>query len=176
MSKKGVMGKGKRTVLLFFTVFLSALAAGCAAAVFANSFITVERTDGTASYFVSPLAQKALFEDSEIFEDIFTGDVQDVTRMAVIRSQLETNGAYDGKKRIDIAEYVNRTNTLGEEAVTAEYYLDDLVKWSNYGFSYETVYGTQEEFDQYFATGVGEEAESSDQERPAEETAGKERQ
>ncbi len=162
MSKKGVMGKGKRAVLLFFTVFLSALAAGCAAAVFANSFITVERTDGTASYFVSPLAQKALFEDSEIFEDIFTGDVQDVTRMVVIRSQLETNGAYDGKKRIDIAEYVNRTNTLGEEAVTAEYYLDDLVKWSNYGFSYETVYGTQEEFDQYFATGVGEEAESSD--------------
>ena len=35
-------------------------------------------------------------------------------------------------------------------------------KWSNYGFSYETVYGTQEEFDQYFATGMGKNAEDSD--------------
>ena len=162
MGRKGIMGKGKRAVLLFLAVFLTALAAGCVAAVFANSFITVEGSDGAASYFVSPLAQKNLFEDSEIFDDIFIGDVRDVTRMAVIRSQLETDGAYDGKKRIDIAEYVNRTNTLDEEVVTAEYYLDDLVKWSNYGFSYETVYGTREEFDQYFATGMGNGAEDSD--------------
>ena len=162
MSTKRVMGKGKRAVLLFLAVLMSAVAAGCAAAVFANSFITVEGADGTASYFVSPLAQKTLFEESEIFDDIFSRDVRDVTRMAVIRSQLETNGAYDGKKRIDIAEYVNRTNTLDEEVITAEYYLDDLVKWSNYGFSYETVYGTQEEFDQYFATGMGKNAEDSD--------------
>ena len=134
MSTKRLMGKGKRAVLLFLAVSMSAVAAGCAAAVFANSFITVEGSERTASYFVSPLAQKTLFEESEIFDDIFSGDVRDVTRMAVIRSQLETNGAYDGKKRIDIAEYVNRTNTLDEEVVTAEYYLDDLVKWSNYGF------------------------------------------
>ena len=28
---------------------------------------------------------------------------------------------------------------VSEEEVTAEYYLDDLIKWGNYGFSYETV-------------------------------------
>ena len=162
MGRKAVMGKGKRALLQFAAVFMTALAAGCAAAVYANSFITVEGTEGTASYFVSPLAQKDLFEDSEIFDDLFAGDVRDVTRMAVIRSQLETDGVYDGKKRIDIAEYVNRTSTLDEEEVTAEYYLDDLVKWSNFGFSYETVYGTQEELDRFFAVGTGAAAEASD--------------
>lgn len=162
MSKNGIMGKGRRAVLLFLAVLLTALAAGCAAAVFANSFIMVEGSDGKVSYFVSPLAQKALFEDSEIFDDIFAADVKDVTRMAVIRSQLETDGAYDGKKRIDISEYVNRTNTLDEAVISAEYFLDDLVKWSNYGFSYETVYGTQEEFDRCFAIGLGVNAESTD--------------
>lgn len=162
MRKKYVMGKGKRGVLLLLARLMIALAAGCAAAVFANSFITVEQPDGTTSYFVSPTAQKALFEDSEIFDDMLEREIQDVTRMAVIRSQLETSGAYDGKKRIDIAAYVNRANTLDEEGITAEYYLDDLVKWSNNGFSYETVYGTQEDFDRYFSTGLGEGAESSD--------------
>ena len=71
MGRKAVMGKGKRTVLQFAAVLMTALAAGCAAAVYANSFITVEGTEGTASYFVSPLAQKELFEESEIFDDLF---------------------------------------------------------------------------------------------------------
>ena len=97
MGRKAVMGKGKRTALQFAAVLMTALAAGCAAAVYANSFITVEGTEGTASYFVSPLAQKALFEESEIFDDLFAGDVRDVTRMAVIRSQLETDGATTGR-------------------------------------------------------------------------------
>ena len=50
------MGKGKRGVLLLLARLMIALAAGCAAAVFANSFITVEQPDGTTSYFVSPTA------------------------------------------------------------------------------------------------------------------------
>ena len=57
--------------------------------------------------------------------------------MSVIKSQLETDGVYDGKKQIDITAYVNRTSMVSEEEVTAEYYLDDLIKWGNYGFSYE---------------------------------------
>ena len=41
MGRKAVMGKGKRTALQFAAVLMTALAAGCAAAVYANSFITV---------------------------------------------------------------------------------------------------------------------------------------
>ena len=143
MGKKCVMGRGKRQLILLAKRLLAALAVGALAAVFANSFITVEDNDGIINYFISPLAQKDEFENSQIFNDILRKDIQNTTRMAVIKSQLETNGVYDGKKIIDIAAYVNRTNMLAEEAVTAEYYLEDLIKWGNYGFSYTTVYGTE---------------------------------
>lgn len=138
-------------MFLFLKRLLAAAAAGCVMAIFANSFITVEWTDGRASYFISPFAQKELFEDSEAFEGILSRDVTGITRMAVIKSQLETDGAYNGRKIIDLAAYVNRTNTLEEEQITACYYLDDLIKWGNAGFKYETVYGTREEFDLFFA-------------------------
>ena len=82
----------------FAAVLMTALAAGCAAAVYANSFITVEGTEGTASYFVSPLAQKALFEESEIFDDLFAGDVRDVTRMRSSAASWRRTEATTGRK------------------------------------------------------------------------------
>ena len=70
MGRKGIMGKGKRAVLLFLAVFLTALAAGCVAAVFANSFITVEGSDGAASY-LSPLWRRRLCLKIRRFLTIF---------------------------------------------------------------------------------------------------------
>lgn len=153
MKKSNVCGRGKRLVLLFTKRILTAAAAGCVIAIISNSFITVEGTNGKSRYFISPFSQKELFEDSEIFDDILRNDVQDITRMSVIKSQLETNGEYEGKKKIDITAYVNRTSMLSETEVTAEYYLDDLIKWGNYGFNYETVYGTENDFAIYFGLG-----------------------
>ena len=86
--------------------------------------------------------------------------------MSVIKSQLETNGEYEGKKKIDITAYVNRTSMLSESEVTAEYYLDDLIKWGNYGFNYETVYGMENDFSIYFGLG------KSDTEIPGELSVG----
>lgn len=156
MKKKNVMGRGKRTLLLFAKRVLTAAAIGSVIAIISNSFITVEGTNGKSRYFISPFAQKEMFEDSEVFDDILRKDAQDITRMSVIKSQLETDGVYDGKKQIDITAYVNRTSMVSEEEVTAEYYLDDLIKWGNYGFSYETVYGTESDFAIYFGLGKSE--------------------
>ena len=156
MKKKNVMGRGKRTLLLFTKRVLTAAAIGSVIAIISNSFITVEGTNGKSRYFISPFVQKEMFEDSEVFDDILRKDAQDITRMSVIKSQLETDGVYDGKKQIDITAYVNRTSMVSEEEVTAEYYLDDLIKWGNYGFSYETVYGTESDFAIYFGLGKSE--------------------
>lgn len=153
MKKSNVCGRGKRVFLLFTKRILSAAAVGCVIAIISNSFITVEGTNGKSRYFISPFSQKELFEDSEVFDDILRKDVQDITRMSVIKSQLETNGEYEGKKEIDITAYVNRTSMLSESDVTAVYYLDDLIKWGNYGFNYETVYGTENDFAIYFGLG-----------------------
>ena len=156
MKKKNVMGRGKRTLLLFTKRILTAAAIGSVIAIISNSFITVEGTNGKSRYFISPFAQKEMFEDSEVFDDILRKDAQDITRMSVIKSQLETDGVYDGKKQIDITAYVNRTSMVSEEDVTAEYYLDDLIKWGNYGFNYEMVYGTESDFAIYFGLGKSE--------------------
>ena len=86
MGKKCVMGRGKRAFILLAKRVLIATAIGCVVAVFSNSFITVEDSDGTSSYFISPVAQKALFEETEIFGDILRKNIESITRMAVIKS------------------------------------------------------------------------------------------
>ena len=156
MKKKCVMSRGKRRLILIARRLLCAGFAGCIMALFANSFISVKTNEGMRNYFISPFAQKDRFENSEVFQDILYRDIQNITRMAVIKSQLETDGVYDGQKKIDIAAYVNRASILAEESITAEYYLADLIHWGNYGFSYATVYGTREEFDRYFALGIND--------------------
>ena len=59
-------------------------------------------------------------------------------RFVAVRSQLETDGNYDDRKKIDVTAYVNRGATLTSDYVTAEYYLSDLLKWAQSGFNYET--------------------------------------
>ena len=99
MKKKCVMGRGRRLLLLFVKRVLCAGAAGCIMALFVSSFITVEGSEGIRRYFISPFSQKEQFENTDVFDDLLYKDVQNITRMAVIKSQLETDGVYDAKKR-----------------------------------------------------------------------------
>lgn len=153
------MSRKRRAFMLIMKRLMAAVTLGCVAAVLANSYISVKDADGTRSFFVSPLEQKDVYEDTDIFRELLQKDVRNITRMAVIKSQMETDGAYDGKKRIDITEYVNRTDMVsdGNQEQYVEYYLDDLVRWGDYGFSYQTVYGTEEDFRWYFETGSSRE-------------------
>ena len=77
--------------------------------------------------------------------------MEQITRYVVIRHQLETNGEYDEMKKVDITQYANRVNGVESGQPTAQYYLDDLVTWGNYGFTYKTVVGTWEELNALFA-------------------------
>lgn len=61
----------------------------------------------------------------------------DIIRFGVIRSQLETDGEFDGMKVIDVTAYNCRDTGLPEQYVTARYYLEDLLKWQSYGMEYE---------------------------------------
>lgn len=106
-----------------------------------SSDITVNSIDGTYEYsqFVPyPLRNKVGFEDSSLFRSILLSDIDDVTRLAVIRSQLETKGKYDGTKKIDIAKYASRNKSLHDvETPEVFFYLDDLIKWGNYGIEFK---------------------------------------
>ena len=129
MKPKKVMGKTKRGFWLIVRRVFASAAAVIFVALSCNSTVTVESDGRVYSQTISPLEKKDSFENSTIFTDILREEIRGVTRMAVIKSQLETDGEYDGKKKIDIAGYAHRQENLVETRVTAPFYLDDLIKW-----------------------------------------------
>ncbi|MBQ9990430.1 MAG: HAMP domain-containing histidine kinase [Lachnospiraceae bacterium] len=150
--KKKVLGSKKREFLLFMERILVVLLAVSMSIVFMNSFLTINSSYGTSyRYIISPLEQDMSFEDKEIFRILARGNMEQIARYVVIQSQLETDGKYDAKKKIDISSFANRSQTMVEEQPTAQFYLDDLIKWGNYGFTYNTVIGTWDELNQLFA-------------------------
>ncbi len=89
----------------------------------------------TGRYGYNLFAKEENFEETEDFDFMLMDSLHEIIRYNVIKSQLETNGFYDGKKVIDINAYVNRKDN--EEGVTAYYYLEDLLKWAKYGITYD---------------------------------------
>ncbi len=77
---------------------------------------------------------------SDFFESYLHAETRSVIRFATIRSQLETDGAFDLDRKINISEYYYRKNipsfsdtgqrTYFPEAV---YYLEDLIRWQQSG-------------------------------------------
>ena len=143
--KKGIR-KGKYCFFILCTRLTSLIFAACITVIFASSYIDVTTQDDRYQYILSETTRnKVEFEDSELFSDLFYESINDVTRMCVIKNQLETNGKYDGKKIVDITSYANRTDPVVDDSVTAEFYLDDLIKWGNYGFDFKTGSGNRRE-------------------------------
>ena len=118
---------------------------------FASSFIKIKTTNGEFSTFISyDERAKLKYEDSELFSMVLRDSIIEVTRMCVIRDQMETKGKYDSSKPVDVSAYANRTSIAGNSSVTAQYALDDLVKWGRYGFDFEIVTGSKAELDSYY--------------------------
>ena len=168
MKKKAISNK-KRELLLFVERLLSVILAVSITFIFMNSFFHISTSYGTTyHYMVSPLDQDQSFEEREIFQALLSGNMEQITRYVVIRHQMETEGIYDENKKVDITQYANRETGILEDTPTAVYYLDDLITWGNYGFTYKTVVGTWDELNAMFvktpmATAETEELEMTDQ-------------
>ncbi len=104
----------------------------------AGSSIMIQGINGYQSYNLYESDRNRDYEGSYLFNNILGNNVSDVLRHVAIRSQLETNGQYDDKKKIDVTAYVNRGASLSGDYITAVYYLSDLLKWAQSGFNYET--------------------------------------
>ena len=103
-----------------------------------NSIIRVEGFRTTATFSMYSQNQYDDYEDSEIFNTLFGYALSDIVRQGVVSSQLETDGQFDSKKIIDVTAFNYRDVGLPEQYVTAEYYLEDLLKWNNYGFEWSS--------------------------------------
>lgn len=145
--------KSGSIILIILCCLMSVVIAASATTVIKTSYLEIEdgNSSVTSTVFV-PYMERAevSFEDSNLFGSLFMDNIDAVTRLCVIRNQLETNGQYDPNKKVDIVDYANRYNTINKNSKSVEYKLDDLIKWGNYGFDYQTVTGTKAELDSYF--------------------------
>lgn len=108
--------------------------------------------DGTYTNYTARYSGKdEKFEDSELFNEIFGYAMADIIRFGVVSSQLETEEAFDGSKVVDVTAYNYRDIGLPEQYVTASYYLEDLLKWANYGFEYVSTDMTKEQAERFLA-------------------------
>ncbi len=89
--------------------------------------------------------ENSSFEDSAMLAEMFMDRTSEITRMCAIKGQMETNGQYDPDKVIDVVEFAERNNPYSENALkdVAEYRLDDLIKWDDYGFEVIPLTGTR---------------------------------
>ena len=106
------------------------------AAILFNSYLSVGSMEGRKTYYLDPLSAPEEFENSAVFQDIFQTAISDITRLVVIKGQLETDGRFDAHKRIDITAFANRKGNGNGCKATAIYELDDLIKWGKAGIEY----------------------------------------
>ncbi len=146
------------TLYIVISCIMSILIVISAIFMMESSYVEVTTDTGTYSTYVA-YGDKigASYEDSEMFADAFRNEMMDITKLSVIRSQMETGGKYDANKKIDISAYANRKKVFNVADANVIYRLDDLIKWGNYGFDYQVVYGTGAQLDAYFSNSKGNE-------------------
>ena len=147
--KKKTIKRSTRSILLMLQHLLIVTAAVSILAVLTGSSVMLTGVDENYSYSMDVGEKEESFEDSLLFNHIFGRGVTDVARMVAVRSQLETDGQFDGNKIIDVATFYYRYGGLPDQYVTAKYYLEDLIKWAQYGFEYEEKWFTGEQADEF---------------------------
>ena len=153
MSKRKALSTGNKIFLFVIQQIVAVIAAACITIVTVSSMIDVNDGFGRSRFFLNPLEYGEIeFEESDVFATVLEHGIRDAVRMSVIKSQLETEGEFDGHKEIDVTAYVNRAEQLSGKYVTAKYRLEDLLKWGKYGFEYTgKVFESETEMEDFLA-------------------------
>lgn len=141
---------GKRFALCLLQHLIAATIMVIIAVIVFNSYVAVKSMNETQKYMVNFYGEEDVFEETELFHNIFKTAVSDITRLVVIKGQLETEGEFDGSKQIDVTEYANRKGNGNNCPITAVYRLDDLIKWGMNGIEYSARPWSLSDFVNYF--------------------------
>ena len=136
---------GKLRLIRLIQHIIAAFIAFVIAYSVAASNIMIPGINGSYSYSLYESDKNRTYEDSYLFNNILGNNISDVLRHVAVKTQIETDGQYDSRKKIDVTAYVNRASNLSSDYVTAVYYLSDLLKWAQSGFKYETRDFTEEQ-------------------------------
>ena len=151
---KAKTGRGLRKMVIWLNRISAVTIAVSIVFMLASSVISPAEENRTYTYYKTPIERgQTAFEDTALFTQSLEKEQEKITRQNVLRNQSENNGVYDGDKIIDITAFANRDEVITDDTeVTAEYYLDDLIKWGNYGFAFETIGNRSELYDRYKTT------------------------
>lgn len=116
-----------------------------------SSTVRVQGFKGNYGFSMYAQDKSRAYEESDIFNSIFGYAAADIIRCGVVSSQLETDGVFDGDRVIDVTAYNYRDIGLPEQYVTADYRLEDLLKWANYGFEWTSSEMTNEQAESFLA-------------------------
>lgn len=128
----------KKILLFLLAQLLIVSCVLCLYKTVAGGSFRMSTLDGDLYYQAGPFESKENFEESYVFRQMMGAAINDIMVFSVVRSQMETDGVFDGKKEIDITDYVHRRDQGSKESVSAVFRLEDLLKWSKYGLEYET--------------------------------------
>lgn len=137
---KNGISKIKRTLLIILSSLLASSTILVSVLFIQDSTMMVPYGNDTKMFFI-PFYDRdnVAYEDSELFEYLYQSSVEDIVRLCVIKNQMETGGAYDPDKEVDITAFANRNKLVYNSELTAKYRLDDLINWGNKGFDMQTV-------------------------------------
>ena len=127
--------KGKALLLIFHVSSAVAIAVAISILIL-NTKISIDTSFGSYDYTIDFLESDKTFEESSYFNTILDNHLDDTIRYAVIRSQMETYGQFNGKKIVDVEAYSKRFEKENSNYVSVSYYLEDLIKWGQYGLEY----------------------------------------
>lgn len=144
--------KRHKRVLRIFQHFLAGFVAFVLSFSISGSSIVITGADGDYSYNLYKSDRTRVFEESLLFNNIFGNNTANIIRLAAERSLMETAGAYDGDKKVDVTAYVNRASMLPGDYITAVYTLSDLLKWGQSGINIEVRQFTQEEAQNFLSS------------------------
>ncbi|MDD2973350.1 MAG: sensor histidine kinase [Lachnospiraceae bacterium] len=102
------------------------------------SSLSVRGIYGTYRYGLNVFDNSNTFEDTDLCYYLLSDSIDEIVRYAVIREQMETKGIFDGSKQVDIEAYAKRYQ-YGRHQSGVYYHLEDLIKWGQYGLTYNTV-------------------------------------
>ncbi len=150
--REGRKKKKRRLVFLHSLQHLLLLAAVILlVTVFLSSYVIVETKNGPRFFSLLEQQQPRYFEDSNVFNTLLGNSASDIICYGAIRSQMETDAVFDARKEVDVTAFAGRYNGVPKEYITANYYLDDLIKWAQGGFQYENRYMNGEEVDGFLS-------------------------
>lgn len=116
-----------------------------------GSFVSVETLKGNKLYRIKSEDEKTAYEESVLYNTFLGNSISDLVYYGILKSQLETDGSFDPDKEVDITAFANRFGSLSEQYITADYTINDLIKWAKSGFEYESVVMTDEELKKFLS-------------------------